>query len=68
MDGIYKKSRNFDTLCRNVATEAISLSKNKNAVYCVDGSVLEDNACKIILKKHPEVKVISGVSKVSFAR
>lgn len=65
MDGIYKKSRNFDTLCRNVATEVINLSKNKNAVYCVDGSVLEDNACKIILKKHPEVKVISGVSKVS---
>jgi uncharacterized protein YabN with tetrapyrrole methylase and pyrophosphatase domain len=65
MDGLYKKSRNFDTLCKNVATEVLSLSKDCNAVYCVDGSVLEDNACKLILAKRPSTKIISGVSKVS---
>ncbi|MBR2968997.1 MAG: MazG family protein [Clostridia bacterium] len=65
MDHVYQRSRNFDTLCRNVAAEVFSASKGCNAVYCVDGSVLEDNACKLILQKHRDVKVISGVSKVS---
>ena len=65
MDGLYKRSRNFDTLCKNVAAEVVLLAKGVNAVYCVDGSVLEDNACKLILQKHPSTEVISGVSKVS---
>ena len=65
MDGLYRKSRNFDTLCKNLASEVISLSAGKRAVYCVDGSVLEDNACKLILKKHPKTEVVSGVSKVT---
>ena len=65
MDDLYRKSRNFDTLCKNVAAEVLSLSAGKKAVYCVDGSVLEDNACKLILKKHPKTEVVSGVSKVS---
>ena len=65
MDGLYRKSRNFDTLCKNLAAEVMSLSAGKRAVYCVDGSVLEDNACKLILKKHPKTEVVSGVSKVT---
>ncbi|MBP5308039.1 MAG: MazG family protein [Clostridia bacterium] len=65
MDHLYGKSRTFDTLIKNVAAEVYARSKNVNAVYCVDGSVLEDNACKLILSRHGEVEVISGVSKVS---
>lgn len=34
-------------------------------VYCVDGAVSEDEACKIILKKHRDVEVIEGVSRIS---
>ncbi len=65
MDDLYKKSRNFDTLAKNVASNVISLARGVNAVYCVDGSVLEDNACKIIMEKYPKTEIISGVSKAS---
>jgi len=65
MDELYKKSRNFDTLCKNIAARVIELSRDCNAVYCVDGSVLEDNACKLILNKKRGVEVVSGVSKVT---
>ncbi|MBQ9481757.1 MAG: MazG family protein [Clostridia bacterium] len=67
MDHLYGKSRNFDTLAKNVAAEVIAAAKDKEAVYCVDGSVLEDNACKLILAKAKGTEVISGVSKVSSA-
>jgi len=67
MDRLYGKSRNFDTLAKNVAAEVIAAAKDKEAVYCVDGSVLEDNACKLILAKAKGTEVISGVSKVSSA-
>ena len=65
MDDLYKKSRNFDTLKKNITARVTATAKGVNAVYCVDGSVLEDNVCKHILKKHPEVRVVAGVSKVS---
>ncbi len=66
-DDLYKKSRNFDTLSKNIAESVWRYAKEGDVVYCVDGSVLEDNACKIILKKHPKTQVISGISKVSSA-
>lgn len=67
LDYLYKKSRNFDTLTQNIVKEIKLLGKGKQAVYCVEGSVFEDNACRQILAKNPETEVISGVSKVTSA-
>lgn len=67
LDDEYKRSRNFDTLCKNVSAKINALSRGKQAVYCVDGSVLEDNVCKHYISRHPGVEIISGVSKVSAA-
>ena len=67
LDYLYEKSRNFDTLTQNVVKEIKTLSKGKEAVYCVEGSVFEDNACNEIISKFPGTKVISGVSKATSA-
>ncbi len=67
MDDLYAGCRNFDTLAQKIARRVYALSRGKRAVYCVDGSVLEDNACKLILSRHPSTAVIAGVSKASAA-
>ena len=51
LDDVYKKSRNFDTLNKNLAKRITELLKQTDVCYCVDGSVYEDNSCKILLKK-----------------
>lgn len=65
LDDIYKKSRNFDTLNKNLAKSVIELAKNSDVVYAVDGSVTEDASCKEILKKYKNVEVYAGVSATS---
>ena len=62
LDGVYKKSRNFDTLNKNLAKSVLDLLKTQDVCYAVDGSVYEDNSCKILLKKCKNASVISGVS------
>ncbi len=62
LDYVYTKSRNFDTLNRNLANEVISLSKKGDVVYFVDGSVINDNSCKEIIKRHKNVEIHAGVS------
>ena len=62
LDDVYNKSRNFDTLNKNLAKSVIKLLKTGDVCYCVDGSVYEDNSCKILLKKYKTAKVLSGVS------
>ena len=62
LDGVYKKSRNFDTLNKNLAKSVLDLLKTQDVCYAVDGSVYEDNSCKILLKKCKSASVISGVS------
>ena len=62
LDDVYNKSRNFDTLNKNLAKSVIKLLKTGDVCYCVDGSVYEDNSCKILLKKYKTAIVISGVS------
>jgi tetrapyrrole methylase family protein/MazG family protein len=42
-------------------------AKAGNVCYCVDGGVSEDEACKIILKKHKDCEVIEGVTKGAHA-
>ncbi len=65
LDDVYKKSRNFDTLNKNLAKRVIEMSKNGEVVYAVDGSVTEDASCKEIIKKHKNVEVYAGVSSTS---
>lgn len=63
LDYIYEKSRNFDTLNKNLAAAVIAEAKTSDVCYCVDGAVCEDEACKIILKKHKNCVICEGVSK-----
>ena len=65
LDDIYNKSRNFDTLNKNLAKRVIELAKQEEIVYAVDGSVTEDASCKEILKKYKNVEVYAGVSAIS---
>lgn len=64
LDNVYEKSRNFDTLNKNLAKAVADLGDN--AVYLVDGSAGEDNSVKeLIKKKRGKVNVICGVSKIT---
>lgn len=61
-DALYRRSRNYDTLAKNIAREIRSHAKDKRVCYCVDGSVLEDTAARILLEGRG-VTVIDGNSK-----
>ncbi len=65
LDEVYSRSRNFDTLNKNLASRVIAQSKITPVVYCVDGAVSEDEGCKIILSKCRDAEVFEGVSKIS---
>lgn len=68
LDSVFEKSRNFDTLNKNLAKEVLTAGKTANVCYCVDGAVSEDEACKILLKKDKNAVVIEGVSRVSHVK
>lgn len=68
LDGIFEKSRNFDTLNKKLAAAVLNEAKTRSVCYCVDGAVCEDEACKIILSKHKDCEVCEGVSKACRAR
>ena len=65
LDEVYTRSRNFDTLNKNLAGKVLAQSKLTPVVYCVDGTVSEDEGCKIILSKSKDCTVFEGVSKIS---
>ncbi len=67
LDEVFEKSRNFDTLNKNLAAKVLQAAKESDVCYCVDGAVCEDEACKIILKKHRDCEVMDSVSKASHA-
>ena len=66
LDFIYEKSRNFDTLAKNLAKQVIMASILDPVVYLVDGDVKDDASCQIILQKCKNVKVYPGVSKADY--
>ncbi len=66
-ESIFKSSRNFDTLNKKLAAYVTDAAKTETVCYCVDGAVCEDEACKIILKKHKDCEVAESVSKASHA-
>ncbi len=63
LDYIYENSRNFDTLNKKLASAVIAAAKQSDVCYCVDGSVSEDESCKIILNKYKQCEILDGVSK-----
>lgn len=65
LDYIFERSRNFDTLNKNLAKAVLEEAKTQNVCYCVDGAVSEDEACRIILKKCKGATVFEGVSRIS---
>lgn len=67
LDGVFARSRNFDTLNKNLAAAVLKAAKESDVCYCVDGAVCEDEACKIILSRHRECEVLDTVSKASGA-
>ena len=66
LDFVYEKSRNFDTLAKNLAREVKSAAEGKDLCYCVEGGISEDRAAQI-LRKDKSVAVIEGVSKAAKA-
>ncbi len=67
LDGLFMSSRNFDSLNKNLASAVIGAAKISDVCYCVDGAVCEDEACKIIMKRHDDTEIIEGVSKSAAA-
>ena len=67
LDEVFGRSRNFDTLNKNLAAEVLKAAKITDVCYCVDGAVCEDEACKIILSKHKDCEVLDTLSKASHA-
>ena len=67
LDYIFESSRNYDTLNKKLAAAVLAAAKESDVVYCVDGAVSEDNACKIILSRHKNCEVFEGVSKAAHA-
>lgn len=65
LDYIFEKSRNFDTLNKNLAKEVLKAGREARVCYCVDGAVSEDEACKIILSRK-KAEICEGVSHVSY--
>ena len=67
LDELFLRSRNFDTLNKKLAAAVLNAAKTSDVVYCVDGAVCEDEACRQILLKRPDAEIIEGVSKSSYA-
>jgi len=67
LDEIFEKSRNFDTLNKKLAAKVLEAAKTQNVVYCVDGSVADDNSCAEILKKCRNATIIEAASHSSDA-
>ncbi len=67
LDYLYEKSKNFDTLTKNICKKIGELLKTGDVCYLVDGAVSEDASSKVLLKKYKNAIVYEGVSKVSYA-
>ena len=66
LDSVFETCRNFDTLNKKLASSVLNTAKTCDVCYCVDGAVCEDEACRIILKKHKDAEITEGVSKSAY--
>lgn len=65
LDDVYRRSRNFDTLNKNLAAEVLKYARENPVVYYVDGNPADDVSCRMILQKRKDTEVIPGVSKAA---
>lgn len=65
LDYLYEKSRNFQTLARNLAAEVVRRAEGCKLCYCIDGGVCEDESAAILCKRK-DVSVIEGVTKGAY--
>ena len=63
LDFVYEKSRNFNTLAKNLASEIKKRAEGCDLCYCVEGGVFEDRAASLL----KGAAVIEGVSKSATA-
>lgn len=64
LDYVYKSSRSFATLAKNLAKAVVGAGEN--AVYLVDGAASEDTSVKALVKRlRGKVQIIDGVSKIT---
>lgn len=64
LDGVYEKSRTFQTLADNLAKAVVAAGEN--AVYLVDGAASEDLSVKALRrKKRGKIEIVDGVSKTA---
>lgn len=64
LDFLYDKSRNYDTLTKNIVQEIKRRGKTRRICYCVDGSGREDAAARILIDGG-HADLIDGKSKAS---
>lgn len=67
LDYLYDKSKNFETLKKNIVNEVKARLKSSDVCYLVDGSVSEDSVAAELIAKIKGVEVFEGVSKVAKA-
>ena len=65
LDAFYECCRTYETLTRAIVREVRRAGKTGNVCYCVDGSVTEDGAARVLATGR--TAVIDGVSKASAA-
>lgn len=65
LDFLYERSRNFDTLQKNIVKELTVRGADKNICYCVDGAVSEDRAARSLILRG--ANVVEGVGKAANA-
>ena len=65
LDAFYERCRTYETLTRAIVREVRRAGKTGNVCYCVDGSVTEDGAARVLATGR--TAVIDGVSKASAA-
>lgn len=69
-DCLFEKTRGFDSLNKKIAAEVLKFAReNKqetgSVVYCMDGSVAEDNAAALILARAKNARVFEAASRSS---
>ena len=67
LDDVYDRSRNFDTLEKNLLSKVKSYLKSGNVCFLVDGAVSENICAKSLIAKYKDAVVFEGASKVHYA-
>ncbi|MDY2879825.1 MAG: nucleoside triphosphate pyrophosphohydrolase [Candidatus Borkfalkiaceae bacterium] len=65
LDDVYRRSRNFDTLNKNLADAVVALAREKEVVYYVDGNPADDVSCRLLVQKKKVSEIIPSVSKAA---